>query len=61
MPAEHFDGIYISHTEQMATSNFFFQPPVPHPPPILLSDLYPVALELVHMKLTWILNERTPI
>lgn len=51
MPAEHFNGIYISNTEQMAISNFFFQPPVPHPPPIL-SDLYATALELVHVKLT---------
>lgn len=45
MPAEHFDGIYMSYAEQMAISNFFFEPPVPHPPPILLSDLYPVARE----------------
>lgn len=63
MPAEqHFNRTYISYNEQMAISNFFFQPPVPHPS--LSSSLTSVPLywNLYSWSLLiWILNEQTPI
>lgn len=57
MPAEqHFNEIYVSYNEQMAISNFFFQPPVPYPSLSSSMTLIPLDFELALLQL-WILNE----